>query len=352
MNSDSYLQALVIGRCKELGDDRAAEFFGVSAGLVKQWVNGSKTPSLASVEKVFSIPENAPKEAAWEGKNMFVCCPAYKSVHPATLFTLMAMWDRPKMGFRVRFNDAYIIHARETLAMDFLASGMPECFSLDDDLVWPCGQGAWFNETTGFNYPDRYASLHAINQLRSRNHSLVGGLYFGRNKNGRAMYHEAMQETPAGNAENERAHSAPFDECKPTEWVGTGGLYFRKEVLLDIQKTHPHLAPEYPGEPFHFFSATADPVMKAFAEMKAKVAEAHRQVTSGEAAAAGNILADLSNQLIDASNQLVLSNRMQQGEDQLFCRRAKAAGHQPYVDLALAGAHIGFNAWGAPTTGR
>ena len=55
--SDSYLQSLVINKCKELGAEKSAEFFEVSVGLVRQWINGSKTPSLASVEKVFSVPE-------------------------------------------------------------------------------------------------------------------------------------------------------------------------------------------------------------------------------------------------------------------------------------------------------
>lgn len=350
--SDSHLQGLVIGKCRELGDAKAAEYFGVSASLVRQWVNGSKTPSLASVEKVFVLPETPPVEANWKEKEVFLALPAYKSVHPATLFTLLAMWDRPKMGFRTRFNDAFIIHARETLAADFLSSKMPICVTLDDDMVWPCGQATWLNETTGFNLPEKFAGLHMVNQLRSRKKSLVGGLYFGRNRKGRAMYHEAMQQTPEGNMENARAHDAPMDECKPTEWVGTGGLLFTRDVLLDIMKTHPHLAPQHPAEPFHFFTNSADGVMKGFTEMQQKAAAIHASITRGETGPAGAVLADLMNQMTKAAEDLVKHNRLQQGEDQLFCRRATVAGHQPYVDLALVGAHIGFNAWGPSTTER
>jgi hypothetical protein len=349
--ADSYLQGLVVARCKELNDDaKAGEFFGVAPSLIRQWVSGSKTPSLASVEKVFVPQPTAFANAEWEGKNLFIACPAYKSVHPATLFTLVALWDRAKMGFRVRFNDAFIVHARNMLAMDFLASGMPECYTFDDDMVWPAGQAAWYNETTGLNLPEKFAGLHSINQLRSRNKTLVGGLYFGRNRFGRAMYHEAMQKTPEGERENARAHSAPFDECKETQWVATGGLFFKREVLLDIQKTFPHLAPQHLDEPWHFFSNTADAVMKGFADMQAMTKEVQTELFGGNAEKANALLGDLVKRMNEASEEVIKNNRLQQGEDQLFGRRALAAGHQSHVDLALVGAHIGFNAWGPGNT--
>lgn len=350
MTGDSYLQALVITRCREFGIEKSAEFFTVSPGLVRQWMKGSKTPSLAAVERVFAPPSSGFANAEWEGKDVFVAAPFYRSNHPATLFSLLAMWDRPKMGFRTRYGDAFIIHAREVLAQDFLASGMPYCFTLDDDMILPCGHAGWYNEITGFNLPDKFAGLHTISQLRSRGKSLIGGLYFGRNRHGRALYHEATQLTEAGRLEDERAHTAPFDEVKATEWTATGCMLFKREVLTDIMATHPHLAPQFPGEPFHFFSNSADAVMRHFGEMQAKAAAAVNFIQESRASDAGVLLQELVAQMKGAEEEVIKHNRLQQGEDQLFCRRAKVAGHQPYVDFSIVCGHVGQNVWGPGNT--
>ena len=347
---DSYLQALVIGKCKEIGADAAAAFFDVTPGLVRQWVNGSKTPSLVAVEKVFIRDEVKPSEAFWEGKEVFVTAPMYKSTNPGTLFSLLALWDRAKYGFRHRSGDAFIVHARNMLANDFLQSGLPYCFWVDDDMVLPCGQASWFNSATGFNFPDRFAGIHAVNQLRSRGKSFIGGLYFGRNAHGRAIYAQAMGGTPEADRENARAHSAPFDEVKATDWVGTGCLFHSREVLLDIQKAFPHLAPQHSTEHWHFFSNHADAVMRQFSEMQAKVDSVGVLVKGGEAAQAGKLLEELAGQMRQAALDTVLQNRTQQGEDQLFGRRALAAGHQPHVDFSVVCGHMGSCCWGPGNT--
>ena len=72
--SDSYLQSLVTNKCNALGVDAAAEFFSVSPGLVRQWLAGSKTPSLAAVELVFQSPSVSgitTADAQWAGKDLF-----------------------------------------------------------------------------------------------------------------------------------------------------------------------------------------------------------------------------------------------------------------------------------------
>lgn len=350
MPGDSYLQALVTSRCRELGAEEAAKLFAVSPGLVHQWMNGSKTPSLASVEKVFKLPETLPENAAWAGKEVFIACPFYKSTNPATLFSLLAMWERGKYGFRHRSGDAFIVHARNMLANDYKASGLPFIFWVDDDMIFPCGQAAWFNLATGFNFPEQYAGLHAVNRLRSRNKTFIGALYFGRKAGGRACYSQAMLDTPEGLRDNARAHDAPFDEVKATEWVGTGGLLHTREVLLDIEKTFPHLAPQHVSETWHYFSNHADAVMRQFSEIIGKTQAIGLLVKGGEAQKAGQMLEELYGQLKQAEQDTITQNRTQQGEDQLFGRRASAAGHQPYVDMSVVCGHLGTNVWGPANT--
>lgn len=343
--SDSYLQSLVINKCKELGAEKAAEFFEVSVGLVRQWINGSKTPSLASVEKVFSVPEGKPEDAAWEGKEVFIAAPFYKSTNPATLTCLLGVWDRAKFGFRPRFGDAFIVHARNQLATDFLESKMPYCWWIDDDMIVPMGNASFFNLITDSTLPDKFAGIHTPNRLRASGKSLVGATYFGRNAYGKGVYAEAMAATPAGREENMRVHAGPVDEVRPTDWIGTGCLWHTRQVLLDIQAKFPHLAPQHPTEQFHFFTNTADSLINSMSEIKAKANAAVLEIQTGTAAKASELIGDMLRQIDAAEKDALIHNRLQQGEDQLFCHRAKQAGHQPHIDLGIVCGHVGNSVW-------
>jgi hypothetical protein len=346
--SDKYLQLLVINRCRELGDTKAAEFFAVSEGLVRQWVNGSKTPSLAAVEKVFVLPEGAPTDAAWQGKEVFIAAPFHKSTNPMTLFSLLATWDRPKFGFRHRFGDAFIVHARNQLADDFLQSGLPWCWWWDDDMVVPCGSASWYLANSGIPMSEKFAGLHAGNRLRSHGKSLVGALYFGRYTHGRAMYAEAMVD----DRENDRAHKAPFDELKPTAWVGTGCLMHSRQVLLDIKEGFPHLKPQHPTETFHYFSNASDAIVGKFHELQSKAEAAGTSVREGKADEAAAILADLVGQMRSTEEEYLRSSRLNAGEDQTFCRRAAKVGHPAFVDMAVVCGHVGSTVFGPHKTGK
>lgn len=345
--SDSYLQLLVINRCRELGDQKAAEYFAVSEGLVRQWVNGSKTPSLSAVEKVFVLPEGKATDAAWEGKEVFIAAPFHKSTNPMTLFSLLATWDRPKFGFRHRFGDAFIIHARNQLMDDYLSSGLPWCWWWDDDMIMPCGTASWFLQNTKIPMSEKFAGIHAGNRLRSHGKSLVGGLYFGRWEHGRAMYAEAMEN----DREDARAHGAPYDEVKATEWVGTGCLMHSRQVPLDIREGFPHLAPQHPSETFHFFSPSSDAIVAAFKDLQVK-ADAVATAIRSNVDEASRLIADILEQARSAEAEYMRSSRLNQGEDQTFCRRAAKVGHQPYVDLAVVCGHVGTTVFGPHNTGK
>jgi hypothetical protein len=351
MTEDSYLRSLVVSRCKELGSDTAAaEFFGVQKSLIRQWVAGSKPPSLAAVERVFVMPPELPKDAEWAGKDVFLAMPSYKTTNPLTLYSILGLWDRAKFGGNIKFNDAYIIHARNLLAHDFLATGLEGCFWIDDDMVVPMGSAGWFNQYTGFNLSGTYAGLHTVNRLRSHGKSLVGALYYGRNPSGRAMYYEALLNTPEGNAEDSRAHQAPRDELKATRWFGSGCFYNSRQVLLDIKAQMPHLAPQHPSEPWGFFSNSEDGLLRRMPQAKALVDSAASEVKGGSGEKAAGLLADLQKLLSEAEEDTKRNNRLHQGEDQTFGIRAGQCGHQPYVDMAVVCGHIGSAIYGPHNT--
>jgi hypothetical protein len=344
----SYLQLLVVSRCRELGDTKAAEFFEVGTELIRQWVNGSKKPSLAAVEKVFSAPEGVGVDAGWAGKEVFIAAPFHKSTNPMTLFSLLAVWDRPKFGYRHRFGDAFIVHARNQLADDFLQSGMPWCWWIDDDMVCPAGNASWYLQNSKIPMPDRFAGLHTPNQLMSRGKTLIGGLYFGRYEHGKPMYAEGML-TAAG---EEKARHAPLDEVAETDWVGFGCVMHRREVLLDIRKAYPHLEPQHPKETFHFFSASSDAIVRSFRETQQKATAIVALVREGKAAEAEAGLSDLLAQMSAAEKEYLKESRLQQGEDQTFCRRARKAGHPAHIDFSIVCGHLGTLVYGPHNTGR
>jgi hypothetical protein len=343
---DSYLQGLVTNRCRELGPDKGAEFFDVSPGLVRQWLAGSKSPSLAAVEKVFSVPDGPPAEAGWNGREVFLALPFYKTSSPRVLWSLLGIWDRSKFRASMQYDDAYVIHTREALADTFLKTDVPFCWWVDSDVVSPLGAPGWFNKHTGQHLAEQFAGLHTPTRLRSHGKSIVSGVYFNRHAGGRAQYHEALVD----DKENERAHAGPTDEIQPAQWAGLGCLLHSREVLLDIQRTHPHLASPVAGEPFHFFSPASDAVMREIPQLEQLVAGAEAELRAGTGASAEKLLREVMARLAEASKKTQAESRLQAGEDQTFGRRAAVAGHTTFVDHAIYCGHVGDTVFTAENT--
>lgn len=350
----SYLRNLVKLKVVELGDEKAAEFFEVSKLLVQQWRNGSKSPSLQAIEKVFEEPktQSAVERAQWEGKQVVILQPFYKAVHPVTHFSILGLLERDKMGALMRHNDAFIQHARNVLADQFLESKVPECFWADDDMVFPWGNPAWFNHFTGFNFPDKYAGKHVINSLRSHGKTLVGATYFGRTAKGRAMFYEAMLSSPESLALNARVHQGPVDELLATRWCATGALWHTRDVLLDIRKAFPNLAPQHPSEPWHYFTNQNDAVVLRLNSLSDLLSSAYQHVRDGkmDLTEVEKLLEDARSQIESTKVENLKNSRAQQGEDQTFGIRAGVAGHQSYVDLSVHCGHIGSICYGAHNT--
>lgn len=347
--TDSYLQQLVIRRCRELGD-QAPEFFGVGPGLIRQWINGSKSPSLAAVEKVFVLPDTPPEAANWNDREVFIAMPFYRTVDPRTLFSILGVWDREKYRAGLEFSNSVLVDAREQLADSYLKTDAKWCFWTDSDMIFPIGNAAWYNRYSESTLPEKFAGLHTPNRLRSHGKSIVSAVCFERRAKGRACYHEALLRTPEGDLENARAHEGPREELRPTAWAGLGCLMHNRQVLEDIQKTHPHLAPETPSEVFHFFSNASDGVMKALPSLKEKVEFAAQHVKGGSGEAALKALNDAVAEINSAVKENQRVARLRQGEDQTFGRRAAAAGHTTFVDHALHVGHIGERCHNAANT--
>lgn len=244
-------------------------------------------------------------EPEWEGKRVFIGFPCYKYTNPATMWAMFATAldiGKDKIQADIAFGDAQIHHARNKLAHKFLESPCEWLIMLDDDMIPPIGRPGFLADVARLNdqYPEDAASLHWIHRLTSHKDTatLVGATYFERTPNGRAVN---------GLREDEEYVSKAMvfaNEILPTDWIGTGCIMIHRSVF-DAIKANPemsHLEPNEMGGHWDFF----------------------RPGVPG----------------LDGA-----------GEDIAFCFRAKASGHQPYVDCALHALHVGYGVYQYQTSG-
>jgi hypothetical protein len=269
-------------------------------------------------------------------KKVMLVLPWQKHTSPMAAFSVFQLADRRRVSTMLNFGDAFIAHARNHCADVFLQSKLDWMLTVDDDMIVPCGDARWFNAHTGFNFPEKFAGLNAIDRLMSHGKTLVGAAYWGRHVHGNGTWNESTHPKEA-----EFARSGPHDIIKPTKWVGTGCMLIHRSVFLDIEKKFPRLGRGPDGKGGNWFSSSEHTAMDWIARTQEmlsngpmdgiKAARAHEML--GQAAA-------------EAKSNSCLG----MGEDVQFCVRAREAGHQPYVDLGLCCGHIGHRVYGPGNT--
>lgn len=271
-------------------------------------------------------------------RDVMLVLPWQKQTNPMTAFSVMGLADRRRIHTLLNFGDAFVAHSRNTCTDLFLASECQWMLTIDDDMIVPFGNGRWFNAYTGMNLPEPFASFNALDRLLASGKKLVGALYFGRVPGGKAMFAEAA----TNDVETEKARRAPFNEVRPTQWVGTGCMLIHRTVFEDIEKRFPRLARKANGKGGQWFTSSEHMAMDALGKLQTlfstgpatpeKALKAHQMV---EAA------------LSDAQKQTCLG----MGEDVQLCLRATIAGHQPHVDMGLVCGHVGHYIYGPTRKG-
>jgi hypothetical protein len=223
------------------------------------------------------------------GRDIFVGFPCYKTTNPVTAFALIAMaldFGKDKIRFDMSIGDAMIYHSRNKIAQKFLETDAKWLLMIDDDII-PCiGRPAWMKSTvpSARNMPDAPLQRHVLQRLIGANKTLIGGAYFGRQEGAPLMCSDPSLTAKA------RAYQ---DEVAPVDWVATGCMLVHRKVFQDIEEKFPELKSPIAGGEFDYFH----PI---------------NSVT---------------------------------GEDVSFCKRAKQAGHQSYIDLGLPVFHVGYKVY-------
>ena len=250
-----------------------------------------KAPEVVPPIQTFEAPK---------GRDIYLLMATNRNPHWALFKALLDLYDKEKMRFWVQPTN-YLPRGRNQLAARFLDSGMPWSLWIDDDVVPPHGDAAFFKAWTQFqNFPDDFLNVHPIYQLMSRNEKFIGGVYFRHNIDGKAQFAEAYANPQV----NAVAHTGPRNVHHDASWVPFGWTLVHRDVFLDVIKQggdelllHPDMR-ALQGYTYRFFSPIADEVQ------------------------------------FDAS------------EDVSFCARARRAGHKTFVDHAVFPAHVGQQAFG------
>lgn len=268
---------------------------------------------------------------------VLVCLPWQKQTNPITAFSVMNIVDRRKVATMLQFGDAFVAHSRNACATKFLDTSFEWLFMVDDDMIVPFGHAKWFNAYTGFNLPDKFAGLHAIERLLSHGKTLIGGLYWGRHAKGRCMYSEACNNP----TEAAYARGAPYDLIKPTRWVATGCMLVHRSVFEDVERRFPRLSRARNNGGGHWFSSCEHNLLARIDEARALL---NKPKVTGEDAY------KISGILESASAEAQANSSLGMGEDVALCIRAKECGHQPYVDMGLLAGHVGSMCYGPKNT--
>lgn len=273
-----------------------------------------------------SVPP--PTTIAFLNKKVMLALPWGKVTHPITAFAVAQLMDRRRTTTALNFGDAFVAHSRNSIADHFLQSDSENLLMIDDDMVPNFGHAKWFRAHTGWeNLPDKFAGLNTLDRLLSHGKTLVGALYKGRYEKANFVYGEGHLP-----AEREYALKGPYDLIKPTRWVGTGAVLIHKSVFEDIEKKFPLLARGADGKGGQYFTSSEHNLADAVLRTRKMLADG---AMTGEKAMRAY-------EMLEAAAADAKSNsKLGMGEDVTFCVRAKAAGHQPYVDMGLRCGHLG-----------
>jgi len=288
------LKALPKRYLEQLGRERVAEIAGVSTGVLSMWISRGNFP-VDALDKLLAfdptpIHEVRPLYPPTKlEKVMSVIVPSALPPDAKNTACITRMLDKDMALEPESFNSLY--HTRNRAAHKFLESGREWSFWSDSDMVHPCGDAAWFKRTINKpEFPDVYAGLHTIYRLFSHKKKFVSVWYIAKEKRGEV-------EFQGGNdiAMKQLLARGPSNQIRKTDWVGFGGVLIHREVFTDIIKTQPNGTVKLP-------------------QMRSRLRYDYGFFNP-----------------IDADF----------GDDISFCHRAREAGHEIYVDLAVNSAHAG-----------
>lgn len=283
------------------GEAFTVETTGAKLETVRAWAAGTAQPNAQQLEKLLDAdpdPINTIKPlyegGLKEGQRLAICMNTNRQVDWRTMQSILKLYESEKMQLILHPTN-FLIRGRNQLAHRFLQTKCEWSLWVDDDMVLPCSDAAWFKHACQApTFPDTYAGINAIGRLLHHGKTLVGGCYFDRIAGGKAQFNDAA----ASREINADVKNGPRADLRPTKWVAAGCMLVHRSVFVDIATKGiasklPDNQAQYLGYNYGFFDPISDGT----------------------------------------------------GEDVSFCLRAEKAGHQPYVDLSVMPGHVGSHVY-------
>lgn len=234
------LRDKVIAKISEVGVKKAAKIFGVSTGTVSNWSSGKTLPSIEAAEIILldevaeaAKPIDPQGLTMWEGRQVAILMPVYRTMNPDTHFTLFAnyvSYGPSKICIPKPVKGTCIWEARNIMINQVQAmKEVKKYIFVDDDMILPHGHVSSMNDGYGAGLPPDMAGLNAISRITSHSEDkgIIGALYFGRHAKGRAQCASGFM----GTQENDRFRSFQTTGIKQEHWVGTGFMKIESWVI-------------------------------------------------------------------------------------------------------------------------
>ncbi len=276
---------------------KTAEVAGKTTSLFAMLQKRNKVP-LDAVSRLLAFdpaplhavrPLYPPQE---EGTRLVILVPLSGPPAPKMMNSVIQLFDRQKMAYRCEgFNNLSVV--RNMLAAIALRGPWEWFWWNDADNVNPCGNAPWFKRAVGVpDMPDTFAGLNSITRALSHKKTIVSVCYVDRKRGQIAQFEGGS--TPEWRAEVKRG---PRDKVVVRPWSGMGGCLTHRSVFEAIIKTQ--------GD----------------------------EIKMSDAPGSMGQCFDYQWDFFGPSSREI------PGDDLSFMARAKKAGHDCYVDLALMSGH-------------
>lgn len=288
-------------KVREEGGKVVRDKLQVHSGTLGAWMTGLKPIPPDYLLKITSLwPEENPPvgsiaESDTEGElktplSFAILMPVRNTYDPATVFSVISLVKRTGCGFFQLPFDSMVARSRNILAASFLNSKYEWSMWIDDDMVVPTGNVAWFNKMIGQTVDPKFSEISAPYQLTSHNKTIVSGVYFSR--------HGVVQITAGFPQAFSLKRKLPSLGLIPVVFCGFGCVMVHRKVFEDILAKWPELWPA-----------------------GAKECQVFSTFQIGDHMA---------------------------GEDEAFCHRANQVGHATFLDGSVVCGHVGRKVYYAP----
>jgi hypothetical protein len=307
------LTLAILDHMHELGgpaSEDCQKFYDRSAQSLKSYMNNPGTIPLACVlrfgAKKPGIMEqfldelephfNANGQEGWvqslpnRGKtNCSVLSPILG--HPTLPYHWVTLYLAKKyeMGFETQADTA-IWRSRNMLAHRFLASGVTWSLWIDADMAPPIANPTFYKSLTmTTSVPDEYATYDVWDRLSGHGKAIIGAVYASRRYHGQLVIQPEIR--PRNHEDKILANEIRRGTARglaAVDWIGFGVALVHRAVFLEVQRRFPQLAPESEFAPWRFFQPEGD-----------------------------------------------------EGEDEAFCKRARACEIPIWLDTQLVAGHVG-----------